>query len=397
MDVFPKENQTLVGRVQLKNALRKRDLKVVMNVMIFLANVSTTQSFRCLLEKKLFYALYHIGVNTELRNLFKMKRVVISVPVVGINCSEGQNGATNVKYLLTLINPKLSVLIFNRIISILILNHLVYFFMTIRIKRECCLGIILAIVISLLFSTSSTGVSQTKKHVLQLPPGTSWQWQLSGNIDTSLDVDMYDIDLFNTPASVIKELHDKKRIVICYFSAGTWENWRQDKDKFPKQVMGKTMKDWKDEKWLDIRQIKLLAPIMQARLDLAVEKCCDGVEPDNVDGYINQTGFLLKYDDQIKYNKWLAEQAHARGLSIGLKNDLDQVEDLVDHFDWALNEQCFEFNECKKLLPFINRGKAVFGVEYKLKPKKFCKKANAMNFDWLYKDWDLTARRKSCR
>ncbi len=246
-------------------------------------------------------------------------------------------------------------------------------------------------------ANESTEDSQTDKSILQIPPGTSWQWQLIGDIDTSLAVDMYDIDLFNTSSNIIKELRDKKRIVICYFSAGTMENWRNDKDKFPEQVLGKTMKDWKDEKWLDIRQIEQLAPIMQARLDLAVEKCCDGVEPDNVDGYINQTGFPLTYEDQLKYNKWLANEAHTRGLSVGLKNNLDQVEDLVDHFDWALNEQCFEFDECEKLLPFINKGKAVFGVEYELKSEEFCKKANAMNFDWLYKDWDLTSMRESCR
>ncbi len=73
------------------------------------------------------------------------------------------------------------------------------------------------------------------------------------------------------------------------------------------------------------------------------------------------------------------------------------MKDLVDHFEWALNEQCFEYDECELLLPFIKIGKAVFGVEYELKPEIFCEKANAMNFDWLYKDWDLTAKRKSCR
>ena len=34
-------------------------------------------------------------------------------------------------------------------------------------------------------------------------PGTSWQWQLTGAIDTSIDVEMYDIDLFDTPTATI--------------------------------------------------------------------------------------------------------------------------------------------------------------------------------------------------
>jgi hypothetical protein len=228
-------------------------------------------------------------------------------------------------------------------------------------------------------------------------PGTSWQWQLSGELDTSVDAQMYDIDLFDAPQAIIDELHVKGRIVICYFSAGSWEDWRSDADQFPTAVLGKTLDGWPDEKWLDIRQLDALGPLMQARLDLAVRKRCDGVEPDNVDAYTNDSGFPLTYQDQLTYNIWLAEQAHARGLSVGLKNDLDQVQALVSHFDWALNEQCFQYDECEALLPFVQSCKAVFGVEYEGNPNEYCPKANALNFDWLHKNWDLDAWRQSCR
>ena len=160
---------------------------------------------------------------------------------------------------------------------------------------------------------------------------------------------------------------------------------------FPESVLGDPLEGWPGERWLDIRQIDLLAPIMSARLDLAQSKGCDGVEPDNIDGYANQSGFQLSADDQLAYNRWLAEQAHLRQLSIGLKNDLDQVSDLLPHFDWALNEQCFQYNECDLLLPFIQAGKAVFGVEYELEPDAFCSQANALDFDWLKKNLELDA------
>ena len=91
-------------------------------------------------------------------------------------------------------------------------------------------------------------------------PGTSWQWQLSGTIDTSVAVQMYDIDLFDAPQSVIDELRGKGVVVICYFSAGSWEDWRPDKDDFPAEVLGNTLSGWSDERWLDIRQIELLRP-----------------------------------------------------------------------------------------------------------------------------------------
>lgn len=226
--------------------------------------------------------------------------------------------------------------------------------------------------------------------IWQPTPGTSWQWQLTGQIDTSIDVQMYDIDLFDVSKDVVNRLHSQGRTVICYFSAGSWENWRPDAKKYPASVQGRS-NGWPGEKWLDIRKIDELSPIFQARLDLAVEKGCDGVEPDNIDGYSNKTGFPLTYNDQLKFNKWLAKEAHQRGLSIGLKNDLDQVDDLVDHFDWAINEQCFQYNECDLLLPFIRAGKAVFNVEYDKKAQSFCPKANAMGFSSLQKKLNLDA------
>jgi len=117
-------------------------------------------------------------------------------------------------------------------------------------------------------------------------PGTSWQWQLSGNIDTSINVAMVDIDLFEASQAVIDQLHADGRVVICYFSAGSWENWRSDAASFPTALLGHG-NGWPGERWLDIRQLDQLAPIMQQRLDLAVSKRCDGIEPDNVGGYAN--------------------------------------------------------------------------------------------------------------
>src|SRR5581483_990790 len=126
---------------------------------------------------------------------------------------------------------------------------------------------------------------------------------------------------------------------ICYLSAGTWEDWRPDANTFPAFVMGNSL-SWPGERWLHIHYLDILGPIMGARLGLCKAKGFDGVEPDNVDGYANDTGFPLTAQDQLRYNIFLANAAHARGLSVGLKNDVDQVEQLLPHFDWTLNESC---------------------------------------------------------
>jgi hypothetical protein len=226
---------------------------------------------------------------------------------------------------------------------------------------------------------------------------TNWQWQLTGIVDQSFNVAMYDIDMFDNAASVVTSLHNQGRKVICYISAGTWENWRPDAAKFPNSVKGHYVAGYPNERWLDIRQINILGPIMNARMDLCKQKGFDGIEPDNIDGYQNNPGFPITYQDQIKYNEFLANQAHIRGLSIALKNDLDQVKDLLPYFDWALNEECFAYNECSKLLPFINTNKAVFEVEYNLLKTQFCPQANAMNFNSMKKHLDLGAWRSPCR
>ena len=230
----------------------------------------------------------------------------------------------------------------------------------------------------------------------QPTPGISWQWQLTGSINSSHNVDLYDVDLVDTSQAVIDELHGRNIMAICYFSAGSLDESREDASGFPKEVVGKTLDDWPDEKWLDVTNYKEFKGIIEKRLDLAVQKNCDGVEPDNIDGFQNESGFDITPKDQIAYNRWLASAAHERQLSIGLKNDLDQVDELVDFFDFAINEQCFQYNECEKLLPFIEEDKAVLGVEYELEPDDFCAEAKRLKYSWLKMDVDLDGSRVSC-
>jgi len=116
-----------------------------------------------------------------------------------------------------------------------------------------------------------------------------------------------------------------------------------------------------------------------------------------MDGFANDTGFELTAAEQLTYNRWFALEGHARGLSVGLKNDLEQVPDLVADFDWALNEQCFAYGECEALVPFVTAGKAVFGVEYEGDPETFCPRARALGFSWLKKRPELDAWRVACQ
>jgi hypothetical protein len=224
---------------------------------------------------------------------------------------------------------------------------------------------------------------------------TSWQWQLQGDIDTSIPAQMYDVDGFEVSRATVRELHQAGRAVVCYLSAGSWERWRPDARDFPDSVKGAS-NGWPGERWLDIRKLRILRPIMRARLDLCEAKGFDAVEFDNVDGYQNRTGFPLTGSDQLRYNVFLANQAHRRGMSAVLKNDLGQVRDLLPYFDVALNEQCFQYDECNRLRPFVSAGKAVFTVEYRLALNDFCPEAADLGFNSMKKKLGLGVWRRPC-
>jgi hypothetical protein len=226
--------------------------------------------------------------------------------------------------------------------------------------------------------------------------GVTWQWQLSGAIDLSVDAELYDVDLFDTPAATVAELHARGRHVVCYLDAGTYEPGRPDSQDFPDAVLGAGVEGWPGERWLDVRRLDVLGPILERRMDLCRDKGFDGVEPDNVDAYANASGFPLSAADQLAFNRFLAAAAHARGLSAGLKNDLDQVAALEPDFDWALDEQCYQYRECDALRPFARAGKAVLIAEYETAPAAFCAQARAAGYSAIRKRLDLDAWRQPC-
>ncbi|MEV5749967.1 endo alpha-1,4 polygalactosaminidase [Actinoallomurus sp. NPDC052308] len=226
--------------------------------------------------------------------------------------------------------------------------------------------------------------------------GVSWQWQLSGKIDTSVNASVYDVDMFDTPKSTVTALHAKGRKVICYIDIGAAEQGRPDYAKFPKSILGNKVDGWPQERWVDIRKIDVIRPIWAARLDQCKAKGFDGVEPDLADAYQNKSGFPVTAKQQLAFNRMLASVAHQKGLAVGLKNDLGQIPTLVKDFDFAVNEQCAEYDECSALKPFITAGKPVFHAEYDLPLSKFCAESKRLKLSSIRKTLDLTAKRQTC-
>lgn len=226
-------------------------------------------------------------------------------------------------------------------------------------------------------------------------PGVTatWAWQLQGALNTGYPVDVYDIDLFDTSAAQIANLQAAGHRVFCYFSAGSYENWRADVGDFLASDLGYIMDGWPDERWIDIRSRNVFT-IMLARLDMAVSKGCDGVELDNMTVYQEQnTGISANATDQLAFNRNLFNAAHNRGLTVALKNDLDQIGELVDYVDLMINEQCHEYSECGVVQPFIDAGKPVFNAEYlpsyQNNPNPICAASQAADIRTLILSVDL--------
>lgn len=230
-------------------------------------------------------------------------------------------------------------------------------------------------------------------------PRTSFEWILQDYAGTIPVAKAVDVDLFETPKSQVTALRAAGKKVICYVSVGSWENWRPDKNLFPASVIGKPLDGWPGERWLDIRKIALIAPPLLARLDLCKSKGFDAVEPDNLDGFQANTGFPITRADEIRFLRWLANQAHLKGLSIGLKNVPELVPYVVANFDWALTEDCFAQGWCNSLSPFIAAGKAVFAVEYTdtgISFEGFCAMAAKLKLSPLLKRRSLTPWSRRC-
>lgn len=228
------------------------------------------------------------------------------------------------------------------------------------------------------------------------PQGTSWDWVL-GAEPSPTGVHIYDIDGFDATKASVAALQETGGRVICYINVGTWENWRPDKADFPESVIGNPWDDWPGERFLDIRQLDILGPLMGARMDMCATKGFDAIEADVMDSYGEpDSGFPLTAAHQLTYNKMIADLAHERGLAIALKNDPEQAKKLEPWFDFAITEDCFADGWCADMAPFYENGKAVLAAEYTDNlgpapiPQEVCEAAAESGISVILKDRDLT-------
>ncbi|KAF2868584.1 glycoside hydrolase superfamily [Massariosphaeria phaeospora] len=198
----------------------------------------------------------------------------------------------------------------------------------------------------------------------------SWQIVLQNSIvlapdatSVTPDVSIFDVDLFDTSKETIDTLHRLGKKVICYFSGGSYEPGRPDSGEFEDADSGKELDGWPGEKWLKLSSANVRR-IMKGRVELAHQKGCDGVDPDNVDGFQNDNGVDLTAEDSIAFISYLSNITAPFNLTLGLKNAGDIISNVLPVVHFSVNEQCVQYSECDTFAPFIEAGKPVFHIEY---------------------------------
>lgn len=218
------------------------------------------------------------------------------------------------------------------------------------------------------------------------PAEPTWYWQLSGSVGTGKEVEIYDIDGFENTAKKVTNLHNAGKHVVCYIDVGGAEEYRPDYEQFIEleeeghNVLGEYVEGWPEESWINIRELKYVEPIMQARFEMCAEKGFDAVEPDEMEAWLNETGLSITKEEQFAYNKWIAETVHSLGMAVLQKEDGPQTEEQVPYFDGALVEECNQYGFCNEFVPYVEAGKPVLNAEYAWKTSQFCENDEELGF-----------------
>ena len=215
---------------------------------------------------------------------------------------------------------------------------------------------------------------------ITLPPAgkISWDWQLGAEDNTLLPpagVKLMDVDGFSISASKVAQLKAQGIYTVCYLDVGSYEPGRPDSAQYPAYLKLQQDPDWPAEYFLDITDVfkpaSKLAVILKNRFQMCKDKGFAAIEPDNLQNDENVKGGKITAQQQLDFNGWVADQAHATGLAVFQKNGPDKIllrdktgKMMVEKFDGILNEQCQQYNECAPLAEYVKRGKLALNVEY---------------------------------
>jgi Glycoside-hydrolase family GH114 len=188
-----------------------------------------------------------------------------------------------------------------------------------------------------------------------------WDWQIGRVAPLERTgvhaVDIYDIDGFLTTPAEVRAIHTRWQAAtlphpraICYIDLA-WEIYRPDATPgrgFPARTLGSVYYGYPDERWVDLRQLHALKPMLDRRIRMCAAKGFDAVEFDDIDSYDppSETGFHLTPGDLQNFLAVADNDVHRHGMTVLWKNSPLLAWWGRSYADGAVVEECYVYHQC---------------------------------------------------
>ena len=188
-----------------------------------------------------------------------------------------------------------------------------------------------------------------------------WDWQIGRTTPlqrTGRDaVDIYDIDGFlTTPAEVgaIRSSWQASTLAhprtVCYLDLA-WEDYRPDATPgtaFPAAALGNVYFGFPEERWVDLRRLDALKPMLRERIGMCARKGFDAVELDDIDSFDPPavTGFRLTPGDAQNLLAYAFDEIYRAGMTGLWKNSPYLSWWGRPYADGAVVEECYLNHAC---------------------------------------------------
>jgi hypothetical protein len=188
-----------------------------------------------------------------------------------------------------------------------------------------------------------------------------WDWQIGRTTPLQRTgrsaVDIYDIDGFLTTRAQVTAIKTRWRAstlshprTVCYLDLA-WEDYRPDATPgadFPAGALGNIYFGFPEERWVDLRQLDALKPMLRERVAMCARKGFDAVELDDIDSFDppSTTGFHLTPGDAQNFLAYAFNLIHQAGMTALWKNSPFLSWWGHQYADGAVVEECYVGHAC---------------------------------------------------